>query len=195
MASSGDGWNAYSRKYRYIPEDDIIISDITINTNETYVSTNSIRILQNTSLQSGTYKISYDCEEVYSGDNQDLNESNVIVQIDEDASKNFSEVRYVIGDCGCKDSNTDVDNDLFNREFSNIKIVPNPFNNTFEIILSDNIQIYKVDIVNVTGKIVKTESFSKSEKYIINGNELNKGIYFIKIYTGKGVILKKIIKN
>jgi hypothetical protein len=73
-----------------------------------------------------------------------------------------------------------------------IIISPNPFENSLDI-KSDN-QIYKVEIFNSTGMLVN--SFILNQKDVkLENNNLQPGIYFIKIETEKGTVVKKVVKN
>ena len=72
------------------------------------------------------------------------------------------------------------------------KMYPNPTNgNKVYFNLSENIQI---QIYNVLGKQVLSTKLSKDDD-TININTLSKGVYLVKITTGKQATLKKLIKN
>jgi hypothetical protein len=69
---------------------------------------------------------------------------------------------------------------------------PNPTNGNniyFSVTEDATIHIY-----NVLGKMVVTSEVTKS-KNSINISELTKGIYLLKINSGKQFITKKLIKN
>ncbi len=69
-----------------------------------------------------------------------------------------------------------------------IKLFPNPTSDSFK--LSEEID--SLDIFNVSGQLVKT--FQQSEnRYQIE--DLNTGIYFVKIVSGNQVQVEKLIKN
>lgn len=73
-----------------------------------------------------------------------------------------------------------------------INIYPNPAKERVYIENAENIEIEKITIYDILGKIVLTEknSFNK-----LNLSDLNSGILFIKIETKTGTITKKIIKE
>ena len=72
------------------------------------------------------------------------------------------------------------------------KMYPNPTNgNKVYFNLSENAQI---QIYNVLGKQVLNTKLSKDDN-TININTLSKGVYMVKITTGKQATLKKLIKN
>jgi len=75
---------------------------------------------------------------------------------------------------------------------SNIIIYPNPVTNELKI---KNIEcrIKNVEILDVTGKIL-------TNRYVLLTNSINvssllQGVYLIKIYTDKGVVTERFIKN
>ena len=72
------------------------------------------------------------------------------------------------------------------------KMYPNPTNgNKVYFNLSENA---KIQIYNVLGKQVLNTKLSKDDN-TININTLSKGVYMVKITTGKQATLKKLIKN
>ena len=76
--------------------------------------------------------------------------------------------------------------------FESFKMFPNPTNGNniyFSVIEDATIHIY-----NVLGKLIQSSEVTKS-KNSINISELTKGIYLLKINSGKQFITKKLIKN
>ncbi len=72
-----------------------------------------------------------------------------------------------------------------------IKIYPKPAKNILHIsIEKGDIIIQKVQIINITGRSVKTVSDNLQKIDISNFNE---GVYFIKITSNKGVFVEKIV--
>ncbi len=77
-----------------------------------------------------------------------------------------------------------------NFEENQFILHPNPVNDTFKI--NTNVQIKSVEIININGQLIK--SFNKGlVNYTIES--LSAGIYFIKIHSNKGTIIKKIMKE
>jgi hypothetical protein len=78
--------------------------------------------------------------------------------------------------------------DLFN-------IYPNPFNE--RIIIESKYHDFKdgiIEITDLTGKRIKVLDI-KSDKIEINTNDLDVGLYILRIKTEKAVISKKVFKN
>jgi hypothetical protein len=73
-----------------------------------------------------------------------------------------------------------------------IAVYPNPTNGIITISNQDNLTIEKVEIVDVLGKIVSVKTENTSQ---IGISEMTNGLYFLKMYSGENVFVKKIIKN
>ena len=72
-----------------------------------------------------------------------------------------------------------------------IKIYPKPAKDILHISVEDGaIAIEKVQIINITGRSVKTVTDNLQKIDISN---LNEGVYFIKITFNKGVLVEKIV--
>ncbi|HOZ51286.1 MAG TPA: zinc-dependent metalloprotease, partial [Chitinophagaceae bacterium] len=80
-----------------------------------------------------------------------------------------------------------------NYNESLISIYPNPSQGEFDIHLSLNKEIGKIEIVNSVGQIVY-EDIIGSNKTHLNTN-LSQGVYFVKIQVDNKQIVKKIIIN
>ncbi len=80
------------------------------------------------------------------------------------------------------------------QELSNITIYPNPTNGELEI-ESKNLRINKIEVLDIKGKIVLSHPFNiLSVNHRIDISNLNSGIYFIKVITTQGEIVKKLVK-
>ncbi len=76
-----------------------------------------------------------------------------------------------------------------------IKIYPNPAKNYLQI-KSSKLKIYNCSIFNIYGQMMDIPiKKDKNNLLIYNTTNLQKGIYFIKLRTDKGTIIKKIIKQ
>lgn len=54
----------------------------------------------------------------------------------------------------------------------------------------------KVDIVDMTGKVVSTKTVKfDGQKGSVETNNLPKGVYILKFKTDQGTVTKKLIKN
>lgn len=97
-----------------------------------------------------------------------------------DPQTNFS------ADCGITSSLDALENP--NIPFS---IFPNPTNQQLNIEI-ENVEILQIDIIDLSGKRVKTISQNTSTLDVSN---LNNGIYFIKIKTDQGILNSRFVKQ
>lgn len=80
---------------------------------------------------------------------------------------------------------------LTNFELSkNISIYPNPAQSQIQLISNETMK--SVTIIDLFGKTIKSNLMSTSS---IDISDLSKGVYFLRIYTDKGMAIKKIIKD
>jgi len=96
---------------------------------------------------------------------------------------------------GCN-STTDVEQDcllLSNDEFSfenNVNVGPNPVENVFKVYLKNGIQLKKITVYSGLGNQIFA-----SDKLELNMSYAPSGIYFAKISTTHGDVVKKLIKK
>ena len=81
--------------------------------------------------------------------------------------------------------------DLFVKSSKNI-IYPNPVNAILKIQINDQSSIDKILISDILGKTVLKRFSAQSE---LDVSDLKKGVYFIKIYTDKGITTSKFNKD
>ena len=80
----------------------------------------------------------------------------------------------------------------------NITVFPNPFRNRTSIKFDGNQKARYLHIYNLSGKLVTKLTFKDNESLYwdgtnIQGEKLNKGVYFCRVYSGDNIISKKII--
>ena len=86
-----------------------------------------------------------------------------------------------------------VDGALTNGEFdfeNSISIFPNPTDNIVRVKLSETIELNKIEVFNNIGQllgVIKTN--------VVSLKDYNSGLYFFKVFTSKGVVIKKVIKE
>ncbi len=79
--------------------------------------------------------------------------------------------------------------DVEESKIRDFKIYPNPVSNILNVQSKDD--IFKIEIYNPLGKLVKANLNSNS----LNISNLPSGIYFVKVYSHKAVMVRKIIKQ
>ena len=81
-----------------------------------------------------------------------------------------------------------------NFEMNQIAIYPNPSTGLFTISLGD-VNPNKIEVYDLTGKLIVTESKSFQDQTAIDLSQAADGVYFVKISTDTNHIVKRIIKN
>lgn len=74
---------------------------------------------------------------------------------------------------------------------SDIKVYPNPVNTKINI--STQLNIDKVDLYDITGKLILTTNKPKSN--VIDVSAITNGMYLLKIYSGERSSTKKVVIN
>jgi serine protease AprX len=78
-----------------------------------------------------------------------------------------------------------------------IIIAPNPTSGNIELIFRQPPESFTIEIINLAGKLIFRKDFTEYAVRVIritDLNDLEQGIYFIRILTSNGIIVKKIIK-
>ena len=81
-----------------------------------------------------------------------------------------------------------------NSKLENVTIYPNPTTGEL-VIVSEDIKIDRIEVLDIVGKIVSNHLVTSSTRCKINISNLNPGIYFIKIATNMGEVVKKVVKQ
>ena len=74
-----------------------------------------------------------------------------------------------------------------------IEIYPNPVEEEFHISSVSEIEFIKV--FSASGNLLKTNSSPDGKEASVNTSALESGIYFLKVGTKKGVVVKQFIKK
>jgi hypothetical protein len=79
-------------------------------------------------------------------------------------------------------------------EEAGFTLFPNPVTDVLNI--KSRHTIDKVEVLDITGRLVKTATFTNTSELTITAfSNLNTGTYLIKIITKNGIIIRKIIKD
>lgn len=81
-----------------------------------------------------------------------------------------------------------------NIRIQNVSVFPNPVK-TLLSIESQNDSFTKVEVIDNLGRLLWTQKIIESKRVNVDISNFDDGIYTLCIYTNKGVICKKIIKN
>ncbi len=87
-----------------------------------------------------------------------------------------------------------VENTLANS--NSVSVYPNPAQETVNIKVEElNGGAYHVELLDLMGRVIMREENIRESVYTFNRKDLNNGIYFIKVYSGKQSNTKKLILN
>lgn len=78
---------------------------------------------------------------------------------------------------------------------NNLSVFPNPADNVINISNALNAFIESIQLTDINGRIVKSESINASNNTQILINDLSAGVYLMTINTDQGNVVKKIVKN
>ena len=93
---------------------------------------------------------------------------------------------------GFKEDNEDIDN-ITEEQISSVNIYPNPVSD--RIFIEAETEIEEVVVYDIYGRRQVTETPSRQGNLSIDLSDLKSGIYFVKINTEKGNIVRRIIKD
>ena len=71
---------------------------------------------------------------------------------------------------------------------ANVEVYPNPVTDNLQI--QTTLQIKEIEITDITGRLLYTTTAKT-----INCSSFAKGVYFIKVTTSEGAVVKKFIKE
>ena len=75
-----------------------------------------------------------------------------------------------------------------------VKIFPNPTNDFLNIETLNNVKISSIEIFNMQGKLVLSERITNDQNKV-DVRDLNVGVYIVRIYTDRGIVVNKMIKQ
>ena len=93
---------------------------------------------------------------------------------------------------GFKEDDEDIDN-ITEEQISSVQIYPNPVND--RLYIEAETEIEEVVVYDIYGRHQVTETASHQGNLSIDMSDLKSGIYFVKINTEKGNIVRRIIKD
>lgn len=77
-----------------------------------------------------------------------------------------------------------------------IIVMPNPANETLTVKAIKGVEFSKIDVINVSGKHVLNNVYEKhTHKTDLNISTLPTGIYYVRVNTNKGLVVRQIVKS
>jgi endo-1,3(4)-beta-glucanase len=96
--------------------------------------------------------------------------------------------KYITYKVGTSCETLSISDEILENE---ITIFPNPAKSQLHI-RATSVEIARVEIYSTLGTLVKKVSNNKAP---INIEEISSGLYLVKIYTEKGIVIKRFLKN
>jgi hypothetical protein len=74
---------------------------------------------------------------------------------------------------------------------SKVSLFPNPATESFAVV-TDGIQIQKIEMMNLAGQIIKIEA-NGGEVVKLDVANVSSGVYLVKIYSAEGTTTKQLV--
>lgn len=100
--------------------------------------------------------------------------------------------RVVTYDGACNRASNLVTITGLENELVGLKVYPNPANDVLHVVFHSSSPVQAI-LSDFLGRVMSVSDFNNSIS--ISMNSLNNGIYLLKIKTGSGEIVKKIVVN
>jgi hypothetical protein len=111
---------------------------------------------------------------------------------DEDASPSDISMAFVILTEAMEEFEGNKITDITEMFGNGIKIYPNPFNQQIYIVLPDNIQLRRICLMDVLGRVSVFPATTNNTTIEVGG--LSPGIYIMQLWTDKGIINKRMVR-
>jgi hypothetical protein len=85
--------------------------------------------------------------------------------------------------------------DEFTDASAAFTVFPNPATDKITLQCSSNKKIDKIELMDIQGRLIQAQSSGNRTEKEIDISMLTKGMYFIKITSGKDVVYKKVVKD
>jgi hypothetical protein len=85
---------------------------------------------------------------------------------------------------------------LSNNEVAlqSISMMPNPTTGML-VVNSPNAQVHQIEVIDVQGRIVSIKQYADSNQYLVDLSRLESAMYFVKLYTSEGTLIKRVIRK
>lgn len=74
-------------------------------------------------------------------------------------------------------------------------VFPNPANDVINVSNTNNVNVNKITVTDLNGRVVKEVNYSNTTNIQVNVSDLSSGVYMMNINSDKGSSVQKIIKN
>jgi hypothetical protein len=175
-----------------------VVNDVSYDINSPIDGSNNYHVVNNFNIDISEYQNTEFEYEVFAIDTEDSSLTTIMkktkfLDSDGDGILNSEDqcpdtpTGVTVDSTGCSVTQLGVDGEILENS---LKLYPNPVTNILTI-ESKNISISKVEIYSILGKQIK--EINSNFDHIATDN-LPNGVYLIKIYSEKGMVMKKTIK-
>jgi len=74
-------------------------------------------------------------------------------------------------------------------------VFPNPANDVINVSNSNDVNVNKITVTDLNGRVVKQVNYSNTTNIQVNVSDLSSGVYMMNIDSDKGSSVQKVIKN
>src|SRR5690606_34174576 len=74
-------------------------------------------------------------------------------------------------------------------------LYPNPATNIVNITNGENMLVSKIEVYDITGKLITTENYNNKTEIQLNVEHLASGTYLLHLKTNEGTAVKKLVKK
>ena len=75
-----------------------------------------------------------------------------------------------------------------------LKLFPNPFYNYATLKIDEQLHISGVELLNITGQLIRTLDYQVGNEIIIHRGNLNSGIYFLRVRADNTYVIKLVLE-
>ena len=73
-------------------------------------------------------------------------------------------------------------------------MLPNPTSGMLTV-NSPTADIHQIEVIDVQGRVVSLKQYNNSNQYLVDLSSLGTAMYFVKIYTSEGTLIKRVIRK
>jgi hypothetical protein len=60
---------------------------------------------------------------------------------------------------------------------------------------SPNADVHQIEVIDVQGRIISLKQYNNSNQHLVDLSSLQSAMYFVRIHTSEGSLIKRVIKE
>jgi len=76
----------------------------------------------------------------------------------------------------------------------NISMLPNPTTGML-VVNSPMAGVQQIEVIDVQGRIISSKQYDSANQYLVDLSNLESAMYFVKLYTSEGTLIKRVIRK